>query len=697
MKFNIPLLSSNELQIEINPTEKIVFLGANGSGKSRLGEFINKAVYNKTSTGIEQLNNQISNNERELNLTNSKIESLTSRYLQIDKIDNNELLKFGDEYQNGLIPIGNGEVKTRKDILDLFIKNQIQVGNVSFSNNRLLSGSIPIQSLDEIEGGTISFSGLVFEIDLMKIDISKPETLESARKYLRVKIEIELISERQKLKKITDELEKLKSEKESSQVTSFYFSHRIAAHRLLVVNENLKFSNSKDAVNNLLYGNTHQFNDNLQKNNAVGTIQNDYNDLITAFLAEEAELGAQLNQKNITEEEAITVLSEAISIWNELISSKDLIREGLKVLVSYKGAKFSLSKLSEGERSILYIIGQCLFTLKNSIIIIDEPDLHIHKSILPELFDKIESKRKDCAFIYITHDIDFITSRIAEKYAIKDFIRTHDNGNDDKWDIVKIEANDDIPEDILNLIVGSRKPILFVEGEKGKKSLDRIYQSVYPEFKVILAGNCVEVINRTKAGNKLGEHHRLKCFGLIDADGRTQIELDKLKEESIRALPVAIIENVFLIPDVARIIYQITGVSESFEEETFIVNSIKWLNANLDWQTKTAKDKIRHFLDSKINDLSRKADFEINPIEIDIKNILEKTTSNWNDIMIEENSKEKLMKLLKLNRHKHFLGSFATEIGLLNQKTLESRILQNSDKLSEILKVVLPEISIKNL
>lgn len=692
MKFKIPLINSAELEIEINPSEKVVFLGANGSGKSRLGEFINKSVFNKTTIGIEQITMQISINQRDLDLTNSQIENLTSQYLHIEKININEILQFGNEYQNALIPIGNGEVKTRKEILDLFFKNQIPVGNVTFENNRLLSSSMPIQSLDEIEGGTITFGNIVFEIDMMKIDESKPETLVSAKQYITDKIEIELKSERHKKQILETEIVKLKSDLESSKSTFFNFSHRIAAHRSLVVNENLQISSSKDSINKLLFGNTHQFNDNLQKNNAVGTLQNDYNDLISAFLAEEAELGAQLNQKNITKEEAITVLSETILIWNELISNKKLTRDGLKVLVSYGGAKFSLSKLSEGERSILYLIGQCLFSPYNSIIIIDEPDLHIHKSIISNLFDKIESKRKDCAFIYITHDIDFITSRIAEKYVIKEFNRSNDT-NDDKWEILKIEENDDIPEDILNLIVGSRKPILFVEGESGKNSLDRIYQSVYPEFKVILSGNCAEVINRTKAGNKLGEHHRLKCFGLIDADGKTQIELDKLKEESIHALPVAIIENVFLIPDVARIIYQITGVSEPFEEETFIVNSIKWLNSNLDWQTKTAKDKIRHFLDSKINNLSRKADFEINPIEIDIKNILEETTNEWNIVMSEEDSNDKLMKLLKLNRYKYFLGSFATEIGLVSHKTLESRILQNSDKLSEILKDILPEIS----
>lgn len=690
MKFKIPLISSDELEIEINPSEKVVFLGANGSGKSRLGEFINKAVFNKTTIGIEQINHQIINKDRELNLTNSQIENLTSQYLQIEKINNYDLLKYGNEYQNGLIQIGNGEVKSRTDVLNLFLKNPEKFQQIIIKGN---TQNIPLRSLDDIDGGTITLNGVVFEINLMKIDKNKPETLESAKKYLLSIIKLDLNSERDKKNIINSELKKLNKELETSQISSFDFSHRIAAHRSLVVNENLQISSSKDSINKLLFGNTHQFNDNLQKNNAVGTIQNDYNDLITAFLAEEAELGAQLNQKNITEEEAITVLSDTLSIWNELILNKQLTRDGLKIIVNKNESFFSLSKLSEGERSILYIIGQCLFSPHNSIIIIDEPDLHIHKSIISDLFDKIESKRKDCAFIYITHDIDFISSRIAEKYAIKDFIRTNDNGNEDKWDIVKIEENDDIPEDISNLIVGSRKPILFVEGESGKNSLDRIYKSVYPEFKVILAHNCAEVIKLTKAGNRLGEHHRLKCFGLIDADGKNQIELEKLKKESIYALPVAIIENLFLIPDVARIIYQITGVSESFEEETFIVNSIKWLNANLDWQTKTAKDKIRHFLDSKINDLSRKTDFEINPIKIDIKNILDETTSQWDNVMDEDDSIEKLMKLLKLNRYKHFLAAFAKEIGLQNQNALELRIIQNSDKLSEVLKGILPDIS----
>ena len=55
---------------------------------------------------------------------------------------------------------------------------------------------------------------------------------------------------------------------------------------------------------------------------------------------------------------------------------------------------------------------------EKSLIIIDEPEIHINKSISAYLFDRIESTRPDCAFIYITHDIDFSRSRSDSKFYI---------------------------------------------------------------------------------------------------------------------------------------------------------------------------------------------------------------------------------------------------------------------------------------
>ena len=43
---------------------------------------------------------------------------------------------------------------------------------------------------------------------------------------------------------------------------------------------------------------------------------------------------------------------------------------------------YSASEMSDGERSIFYILGQVLSANENSVLIFDEPELHIHKSIM---------------------------------------------------------------------------------------------------------------------------------------------------------------------------------------------------------------------------------------------------------------------------------------------------------------------------
>ena len=59
---------------------------------------------------------------------------------------------------------------------------------------------------------------------------------------------------------------------------------------------------------------------------------------------------------------------------------------------------------------------------ENSLIIIDEPENHLHKSILPRLWDAVEKEREDCVFLYITHDLEFARSRTQTQIIwVKEF------------------------------------------------------------------------------------------------------------------------------------------------------------------------------------------------------------------------------------------------------------------------------------
>jgi len=62
-----------------------------------------------------------------------------------------------------------------------------------------------------------------------------------------------------------------------------------------------------------------------------------------------------------------------------------------KVLVKKTDApEYHGKEMSDGERVSLYLIGQFLCAPENSIIIVDEPEIHLHKSLVDKLWNKIE-------------------------------------------------------------------------------------------------------------------------------------------------------------------------------------------------------------------------------------------------------------------------------------------------------------------
>ena len=81
------------------------------------------------------------------------------------------------------------------------------------------------------------------------------------------------------------------------------------------------------------------------------------------------------------------------------------------------------------------------------------------------LWDKLEQIIKDCTFVYLTHNVDFAVSRINATILWNKSFTVPDS-----WDIKVIPLNTEIPDELLVEIAGSRKNVLFCEGEKS--SLD---------------------------------------------------------------------------------------------------------------------------------------------------------------------------------------------------------------------------------
>ena len=66
-----------------------------------------------------------------------------------------------------------------------------------------------------------------------------------------------------------------------------------------------------------------------------------------------------------------------------------IMTEKLRVTAKKVGQmEYHGQEMSDGERVILYLIGQCLSLPERSVIIIDEPEIHLHKSLVDKLWNR---------------------------------------------------------------------------------------------------------------------------------------------------------------------------------------------------------------------------------------------------------------------------------------------------------------------
>lgn len=214
--------------------------------------------------------------------------------------------------------------------------------------------------------------------------------------------------------------------------------HRIAAQKSLTFPDSVRAPAIDEASDALLWGYKRGSNTATHKHNRWGSspttgLLNDYERLVEFLFAEEAERNAEFKRAAKATSDRVeppeTKLDIIKRIWEHTLPERELIIGGGKVDAKKRHAQtaaFNARHMSDGERVIFYLIGQALATPANGIIVIDEPELHLHRAVQARLWDEIEAERTDCLFVYITHDLDFAASRVgAAKIWLREF-----NGTD---------------------------------------------------------------------------------------------------------------------------------------------------------------------------------------------------------------------------------------------------------------------------
>lgn len=339
--------------------------------------------------------------------------------------------------------------------------------------------------------------------------------------------------------------------------------HRISAQKSLDMPEYVSPTELKNAEDLFLYGTTHDNRRWLEKDgkrhsrwgdNPETHMLNDYQPLMEFLMTENFEKSIEYREKHKEgnpEFDNETKLEKIKKIWERVITHRRLQISAGKIEVESIGGnsdKYNGNAMSDGERAIFHYIAEVISAKDNSLIIIDEPENHLHNSILEKLWNAIEAERQDCVYLYITHNLDFARSRNnAQIIWIKNML------DKQKWDFELLNS-DEFSDDLLLEILGNRQGVLFVEGTPDKSIDRKLYSRLFPEYSIMPLEGCASVIQATKSYNKLPMLHYKTIRGIVDRDRRTEAEINSLLQDKIYVPSVAEIENLFLIPQVIEVV-----------------------------------------------------------------------------------------------------------------------------------------------
>lgn len=384
------------------------------------------------------------------------------------------------------------------------------------------------------------------------------------------------------------------------------------------------------------------------------------------------------------------IIDRVIKIWNDLVDDRALEyhpeSNSLTITPKDGSPTYEAYKMSDGERTILYMVGRILLAKEHSYIIVDEPEMNLHKTIVCKLWDRIEQERSDCRFAYLTHDVEFASTRQSRKLWLKSYKAP------DVWDIRPIE-NNELPEELLLKVLGSKKKVLFCEGKQD--SLDKnIYEVLFPQLTIIPVESCRNVINYVRAFNKY-QDRRADAVGIVDADYRTPEEIEKLKEDGIYTLGVAEVENLFMVEEFLR------AYLEDHNEDAVKLDDIK--ARVLGMLAKNSGSHASEYVSSRINYIFDNEDLNKANSKEEVQKHLDEfiqkiKVSDWYDERKAEIDKicedKDYAKAIKVYNNKGILACVSAALDYIPKayRLKALRFLISNDGAKEILRTYVPKV-----
>ncbi len=180
--------------------------------------------------------------------------------------------------------------------------------------------------------------------------------------------------------------------------------------------------------------------------------------------------------------------------FRQLLAPKELLDPEPRdqtIYFQFEGSRFPLNALSSGEREVVNIAFDFLLRdPSDSIIVFDEPELHLHPELSYKLLHTLRSAGVRNQFVFITHSPDIITASLEHSVV---FVSPPKGGQNQ----AVVVREDDATNEALHLIgqsigiVSLGKRIVLIEGARtslDKQTYGAILKDRYPNLVLVPSG-----------------------------------------------------------------------------------------------------------------------------------------------------------------------------------------------------------------
>ena len=217
-------------------------------------------------------------------------------------------------------------------------------------------------------------------------------------------------------------------------------------------------------------------------------------------------------------------LKSPVSLVNQLLRqsgfkiSLTVGSDGKLQASKQEGSSYDFAYASDGERSAVIAAATVLTAPEGAVILIDEPDRHLHRSVIVPFMSALSDMRNDCIYIVSTYETALPNShRDARLLVVRSCTWT--DGKPAAWDLNEIQSETPLPEEVRAAVLGARTKTILVEGIES--SLDsRLYSILLPDAGIKSIGGHGEVESAVSALRRNREYTHIEAYGIVDGDGR---------------------------------------------------------------------------------------------------------------------------------------------------------------------------------